>query len=345
LPKPDRQNVVAVAPKGPPVRSAAPLERLLVLRDAPLHIGEATKLDGLAARDLSASVDAPPVHPNPLSLRYPHDGFEVTVTYTGSPAIAAESAAQVAIALRNPHPEPLRAQVALRVPSGWSVRPKGAQGIDVGAREEQRLTFSVRVDEASSLRNSNRALLEVVPEARPAEPAIPVVFVGARRWQIWGPRPMDAASPADALDAPQASDQQVAGDWRTHSAPDNALPLPEDWTGIVDARLHVHSPRRQEVRLGIPGTSPRRLWLNGTSLHTVREASLLRPNYGGDHVSYVDTTLEEGWNSVVIRYVRTADLPPFAAHFTLATTGLYHGIYDVGWTQAPTGSPTDTVSR
>jgi hypothetical protein len=26
---------------------------------------------------------------------------------------------------------------------------------------------------------------------------------------------------------------------------------------------------------------------------------------------------------------------PFAAHLTLATTGLYHGLYDVGWTRTP----------
>jgi hypothetical protein len=70
----------------------------------------------------------------------------------------------------------------------------------------------------------------------------------------------------------------------------------------------------------------------------VRESTLLRPNYQGDHASYVDATLEVGWNIVLVRYVRAVDMPPFAAHLTLATTGLYYGLYDVGWTRMPLNS-------
>jgi hypothetical protein len=65
--------------------------------------------------------------------------------------------------------------------------------------------------------------------------------------------------------------------WRVVYAPDNALPLPEDWTSILHACLHLQSERRQEFRIGVPAACPRRLWLNGEALYTVREGTLLRP--------------------------------------------------------------------
>jgi hypothetical protein len=119
-------------------------------------------------------------------------------------------------------------------------------------------------------------------------------------------------------------------------APDNALPLPEDWTGVLYARIHLHSREGREVRIGIPATSLRRLWLNGKALHEVRESSLLRPNYNGEGASYINTVLDQGWNTVLIKYVRESGMPPFAAHFMLSSTGrLFHGLHDVGWTRLP----------
>jgi len=49
----------------------------------------------------------------------------------------------------------------------------------------------------------------------------------------------------------------------------------------------------------------------------------------------VDVTLNQGWNAVSIKYTRDAALPPFAAHLTLSTTGLYDGLTDVRWTRVP----------
>src|SRR5439155_8847928 len=138
--------------------------------------------------------------------------------------------------------------------------------------------------------------------------AVPSALVGARRWQLWGP---EAAGDADAgalLDRPYAPEDLLArggsspqleaevqgSDWHISHAPGNALPdtIGADWTGVLYARLFLWSPRGQDVRLGVPATCPRKLWLNGRLVHEVRQNSLLRPNYDGDHVSYVDSALE-----------------------------------------------------
>jgi hypothetical protein len=276
------------------------------------------------------------VHANPLRLYYQQDAFRVHVEYAGTPAIAPGTPTRLQVNLHNPHPDILNAEIALSGPAGWSTTPVGLQTVQVLASGEAQLTFIVQVDDPAHVQNSNHALLLVAPESRPAEPAIPIVFVGARCWQLWGPHALQGAV-LSALDAPLAPDIEATGGdgWRVVYAPDNALPLPEDWTGILHARLYLYSGRRQEIRIGVPATCPRRLWLNGEALHTVPEGTLLRPNYQGDHASYVDATLEAPWNSVLVRYVRAADMPPFAAHLTLATTGLYHGLYDVGWTRLP----------
>jgi len=191
--------------------------------------------------------------------------------------------------------------------------------------------------------NSNTVMLVAQPRGRPAEPVVPIVLVGARRWQVWGP--YNAAGDADALlDAPLAPEEGLGqtvqeeahtGGWRIVAGLDNALPLDDDWIGVTYARLFLWSAEAREVRLGVPATCPRRLWLNGQVVHEARQRGPLRPNYGGDHVSYADTALRQGWNEVVIKYTRDAQCPPFAAHFMLSSTGLFHGLWDVGWTRLP----------
>ena len=62
----------------------------------------------------------------------------------------------------------------------------------------------------------------------------------------------------------------------------------------------------------------------------------LRPNYNGDGEAYAQVELVEGWNELLVKYVRTADMPPFGAHLVAATADdLRHGLVDVGWTRLP----------
>lgn len=317
-------------------RTVAQGERLLVLRGTSLRIGEHTDLADLDPSSLYAAAGKIPVNPDPLRLPYSLGALDVGVVYADSPAIAVGAPARVSVELHNPHRDPVHAVVRLAAPDQWSVTPGDAQVIDLPAGEATSLSFTVQVHDPQCVANGNLARLEIVPSDRPAEASIPVVFAGARCWQIWGPHPAGGSVDA-ALDATHAPEQDPAGghEWRTVYAPDNAMPLPEDWTGVLYARIYLHSREAREVRIGVPATCPRKLWLNGKPLHEVRETNLLRPNYNGDGMSYVNTSLDKGWNTVLVKYVREAGMPPFGAHFILATTGLFHGVHDVGWTQLP----------
>jgi hypothetical protein len=236
----------------------------------------------------------------------------------------------------------MEGEVELTMPAGWKVEPAGPQRVDVPVRGNATLAFNVSVGTSNLLHNTNRGLLQVSSLGRPAEPALPVVLAGARRWLISDPIPLDSDA-AHALERSYPPEASLAGrlsrssaeGWKTEAGLDNAVPLSSDWIGVRYARLFLHSPKAQEVRVGIPGTCPRKLWVNGTLVHTVSTRSLLRPNYGGDGVSYADASLAEGWNDVMIMYVREEGSPAFEGHFMLATTGLFHGIHDVEWTKLP----------
>jgi hypothetical protein len=247
------------------------------------------------------------------------------------------------VSLQNTRNDSLAADVTLAAPAGWQTSPAGTLRLDLPIGGTVTLDYALAVSDPVRIGNSNRAWLQVTLEDRPAEAAIPVVLVGARRWLLLGPLPSGAASLTEALDYAHAAELAIAGPlapavaegW--HGAPgyDNALPLPADWIGVHYARLFLRSAWAREVRMGVPASCPRKLWLNGELVHSVPNTSLLRPNYGGDHDSYVDVQLREGWNEILVKYVRDSGSPAFAAHFTLATTEIFHGIHDVAWTRLP----------
>jgi hypothetical protein len=146
---------------------------------------------------------------------------------------------------------------------------------------------------------------------------------------------LDHAFPPERASADRLSPASAEG-WHGAHSLDYAVPLPPDWAGVRYARLFLHSARPRDVRLGVPATCPRKLWVNGALVLTVPEPSLFRPNYGGDHHSYVDVPLEQGWNEVLIKYARDPESPAFAAHCIVATPGpFFHGIHDVEWTRLP----------
>lgn len=322
--------------------------RLLASHGAPVQIGDATDARGYDRSVLMAPREftdwlwtADPTH-----LEHTLESLNVAIHYGDDPAIAPGIPKTFAVRLVNPHAEPLVLEATLAVPTAWTAEP-AAQDLDVPARGSTTLRYTVRADDPGTIHNSNRAVLTLSPRLRPAEPAVPVILVGARRWLLWGPHKGegDADVLLDRRFRPEEHVTGVSGPpeeiraqgWHVAHSPDNALPdeIGTGWTGVLYARLFLWNPEAREVRLGMPATCPRRMWLNGRTIHEARQRGPLRPNYGGDHVSYVDVTLEQGWNEVMIKFARDDASPPFQAHFTLATSGLYHGLSDVEWTCFP----------
>lgn len=322
-------------------------ERLLAARGAGLRIGERTNLRERHKGDLAASAAVTDWlrEQNPLCVEHRLAAVDVCVDYGETPAIVPGQPKSIAIELRNRRGDRLALDVALTAPEGWSVEPTASQNVALPAHEGTALRYTFSAGRPALVHNSNRTLLSVQPDSRPAEPVVPIVLVGARRWLVWGPQAgegdgatlLDRAYGPEEGAAPAFEAEAIAEGWRVAPAPGNALPdeIGSNWTGVLYARLYLHSPDTREVRLGIPATCARKLWLNGQPIHEVRQGNLLRPNYGGDGASYVDTALAEGWNEVLVKYARGAGDAPFAAHLTLSSTGLYHGLADVQWTRFP----------
>lgn len=325
-------------------------ERLLASRGAPVRIDDTTDLRDAtdlrgAAGDTSRDEGERWQTTSVSQLEHRLQAVVVRVDYGGDPVIASDRPTDLTVLLRNRRSDALTLDVALRAPADWVVEPAAPRELALEAYGDVTLRYTVRVADPAAIHNSNTLQLDVRPHSRPAEPAIPVVLVGARRWLLWGPE--GAADATALLDQPLAAEQRLDAlpthsqateeGWRVASANGNALPdeIGTSWTGTLYARLFLWNPEAREARLGVPATCPRKLWLNGHLVHEVRQPALLRPNYGGDSISYVDVTLNQGWNALSIKYTRDTALPSFAAHLTLSTTGLYDGLTDVRWTRLP----------
>src|SRR5207253_2303457 len=156
------------------------------------------------------------------------------------------------------------------------VDPAPVQEVRIPASESTRLHYRLQADDPGAIHNSNRATLQVQPHGRPAEAEVPIVLVGARRWLLWGPQVDGTASPDTLLDQPQPPEEHLGkpasslkaearGDgWHIACAGGNEMPVSigTDWTGVLYARLFLRSPHGQDVRIGVPATCPRKLWLN-----------------------------------------------------------------------------------
>jgi ADP-ribosylglycohydrolase len=318
--------------------------RLLASRGATLQVGEATDLHSLDVRSLYAARVPAYATSSPLLLRHTLDALEVGVEYDVSPAVAPGTPRALRAHLRNTRNDPLFVDVVLTAPDDWQVEPAGREQLEIAPGASATVDYAVAVEDPAHLHNSNRLFLRVTPRDRPAEAALPVVLVGARRWLLWEAPPGTTGTTAEALDhafppeltaVDRLSPASIEG-WHIAHGLDNALPLPPDWSGVRYARLFLHCAAPREARIGVPATCPRKLWVNGSLVHTVPNVSLLRPNYGGDHQSYVDVPLRGGWNEVLIKYARDADATAFAAHCVLAMPGpMFDGIHDLEWTRLP----------
>jgi hypothetical protein len=282
-------------------------------------------------------------HVDPLRVDLGGSSLQVSVDYEGLPAVIPGESKHFATILRNPHPVEIKAQCALAMPPGWQVEGSAAQEVTVPPQGLTAIPWQVTPPAAASLENSNTLYLQVQPQARPAQAAAPVVLIGARRLRLSGPYPLDGATDAEVFERrlpPEQGDGASAagrpGTWQTAHAVDNALPLPQEFTGALYVQTYLWSPVARTASIGVPGTLPRKFWVNGAEVLATFTYPPLRPNYNGDGMSYAPAALREGWNEVLIKFVRKAGAPLAEAHLVATTDdNLRHSLVDLRWTQLP----------
>jgi hypothetical protein len=86
----------------------------------------------------------------------------------------------------------------------------------------------------------------------------------------------------------------------------------------------------------VPANCPRKLWLNGELIVESAKCRPARPNYNGDGESYAPVTLRQGWNEILLKFVRAAGAEAFEGHLIHTTPdSLRAGLVDVRWTCLP----------
>ena len=168
---------------------------------------------------------------NPMRIDYRTGTLEVGVDYGDTPAIAAGATKSFTTYLTNPHPVEIRARCALQAPRGWHVA-EPARTVVVPPHAAVGVDWTVTAPPPALLENTNTLYLQVAASERSAQPAVPIVLIGARRFRVAGPYQMDGATD-EALFAEHFALEQGGGlapdgrlaEWREGYALDNALPL------------------------------------------------------------------------------------------------------------------------
>jgi hypothetical protein len=106
--------------------------------------------------------------------------------------------------------------------------------------------------------------------------------------------------------------------------------------GALYAQTYLWSPAIQEAWMGVAANCPAKMWVNGELVVQSFRYPLLRPNYGGNRESYATVRLCQGWNEVLLKFVRSAESAPFACHLMISDAGKLHdGLPTLGRTRMP----------
>jgi len=279
---------------------------------------------------------------SPMVVSFPAPALSVDVDYGEQPVIVAGRARELKTVVRNRHPEAIPATCRLVVPDGWSVRPS-EQRVEVAPGDGAELIWQVEAP-AAHVTNSNRLMLSVNPDARPAQPAVPVVLVGARRYRVSGPYGSESDPRLEAAHEPENAAGDVcrpdgrAGQWHDTCSPDNSLPA-EMLTraGVSYAQLFLFSGDPCELWLGLPATCPTRVWFNGKLAVDCPNPRRLRPSFAGDGESYAYVRCRRGWNEVLVKLARRGGEPPARAHLVMSygEKQFWREAVEPGWTRFP----------
>lgn len=320
-------RVIAVAHK---VRTALPLDSREAAPSSPVAGAEIKQL----------------WNRSPMRVEFALPSLHVGVDYVDTPAAIPGTARTIITHLTNPHPAPVAAACRLTLPDGWSDAP-AAQQVEVPAGDERRVEWSIRLPAAAQVANTNRLLLSVEPHERPAQPAVPIVLIGAHKYRVSELYPLEGRTDRALFDAELDPERSVgpliepaarAGVWREVYALDNALPA----TGALDAggalylQTFLWAPAERDVLLAAMATTPAKMWVNGEPRVASYRYRPLRPNYGADAESAASVHLRQGWNEVLIKLVRAADARAAECHLMISSDDRLHdGQPDIGRTRLP----------
>jgi ADP-ribosylglycohydrolase len=265
---------------------------------------------------------------SPTRVNFDTKTLSVSIDYIDSPAIRVGVNKEFKVIVKNLRLIPIRAKVSCKFPIGWDVTPKERELI-LQPQEEVSLAFSVQVYDINALNTSNRGSIEILVKGRSQIESIPLVFVASNKWLISDRLDGDIDTEFTLESEPNPSG--INGGWKVVNFDENELviePYFDGKDGFIYLRHYVYSPDLRPVRVGLPSNCPFKIWLNGDKIYEVKTEGILRPNYGGDGRSYVDTVLKEGWNQFFIKVARRGK--PLEAHFITATGDrFHHGIADL----------------
>lgn len=281
---------------------------------------------------------------DPMTVTTPRRTGNVDVSYGTSPAVRPGELKSIRSTLNNPNAVPMHFECELIPPTGWGAIQR--KNVEVAPGTSAALQWDVEPPSAGMINNSNRVLLRADAVGWPAEPAVPIVLIGSRRYLMAGPFPARAQSALEMLDAPLPPESASAdllrsdarpGPWREHHAEGNSVDFDPTMTGTLYLRCFLHSDTTRTIKFLGHSTCPFKVWVNGHPKREVRNPPLLRPAYHSGDDSIIP--LNRGWNEVLVKYARQSDDPiAFATHLNLiGSTPMPHdaGLADVLWTRFP----------
>ncbi len=288
-------------------------------------------------------------HKNPWRIDYKNGGIEVGVEYDETAAILPGEHTRVITHLTNPHPYALAVSSELQVPTAWTAEPV-QQDAELPAHGTVALKWWVQAETLRALENSNRLSLTVAIAGRPAQPAVPIVLIGANRYRIsevyagegLGERELfeQALVPEHVRGDILAADGR-AGNWNGVYSRDNALPLDgiAHKSGAVYLQTYLwNEVEQQSGWFGAAVNCPVKMWVNGELKVENFAYQPIRPNNGGNDRLYSNVTLKQGWNEILLKLVRSESAAPLEGHLLLGNgdpNKHHEGLWQVGRTRTP----------
>jgi ADP-ribosylglycohydrolase len=298
--------------------------------------------DLLAGEDIRARWEA-----SPLRLSYPGGTIEVAVDYSETPACTPGVDKTIVTHLTNSHPDEVHIHCKLYTPDGWQAVAQDVK-LSLPAYSTKAVPWTIAIPSSANVHNSNTLLLSVQAQGYPAQPATPIVLVGAHKYRYAGPYIGEGSSKNELFShafEPETVRGSLltidgrAGDWRECSAPENALPFGDLLAngGALYVQAYLWAPAACQSWMGVATTCPVKLWVNGELLASADGYRPLRPNYGSKaETGFATASLVAGWNEVLCKFVRSADAPAFEGHFLMSSADeLHNGQPEIRWTTLP----------
>lgn len=281
---------------------------------------------------------------NPMRIDYREGTVQIGVDYGDTPVVVPGTMKSLTIHLTNPHPVELSAHCVLQAPQGWKLEPTPHE-VTIPPHASAAVIWEVPVPPPAVLGNTNALHLHIQVAGRPAQPTAPIVLIGARRFRYSGPYKADGASDRDLVAQAFEPEQMNgsapsgrAGSWTEGYALENALSLSDVFNvgGALYVQTYLWSPEARDAWIGAPANCPTVLWVNGALAVENTTYRPVRPNYGGDGESYATVPLVQGWNELLVKFVRTSKAAPFDAHLLVSSAdNLHDGLEQIGWTRLP----------